>query len=117
MLASHSQYLFRSPQSGPHRSVNRSRVVSNVGVFAREEERVSDRFRHLTRSIQPARCYVAVRAEGQRILKRREELTRQISAMKGRLGNAGYIAKAPPKLVQETKDQLATAEEELKKLG
>ena len=31
-------------------------------------------------------------------------------------GDPTYIAKAPPKLVQETKDQLAAAEAELAKL-
>jgi valyl-tRNA synthetase len=55
-------------------------------------------------------------AEGQRLAKRREELNRQIAAMKGRLANESYIAKAPPHLVQQTKDQLAEAEAELKKL-
>lgn len=48
--------------------------------------------------------------------KRKAELTKQIAALKGRLSNESYIAKAPPKLVQETKDQLATAEAELAKL-
>ena len=56
-------------------------------------------------------------AEQARIAKRRDELTRQIAAMEGRLANAGYIAKAPPKLVQETKDQLAAAKAELASLG
>src|SRR5204863_9140976 len=56
-------------------------------------------------------------AEQQRMAKRRDELTKQIFAMKGRLGNEGYIAKAPPNLVQQTKDQLAAAEAELAKLG
>jgi valyl-tRNA synthetase len=48
--------------------------------------------------------------------KRKAELTKQIAAMKGRLSNESYVAKAPPKLVQETKDQLAAAEAELAKL-
>ena len=56
-------------------------------------------------------------AEEQRVAKRCEELKKAIAAMKGRLANQGYLAKAPPHLVQETKDQLAKAEEELKKLG
>ncbi len=55
-------------------------------------------------------------AEKQRLVKRREELTRQIAAMKGRLSNQGYIAKAPPHLVKQTQDQLAEAEAELAKL-
>jgi valyl-tRNA synthetase len=55
-------------------------------------------------------------AEKQRSAKRRDELTKQIVAMKGRLGNEGYLAKAPQKLVEETKKQLAEAETELAKL-
>jgi valyl-tRNA synthetase len=55
-------------------------------------------------------------AEQQRAQKRREELSKQIGAMKGRLANPGYIAKAPPHLVKQTQDQLAQAEAELGKL-
>lgn len=56
-------------------------------------------------------------AEEQRLSKRREELGKQIAAMKGRLSNAGYLAKAPPHLVEQTKSQLAEAEAELAKIG
>jgi valyl-tRNA synthetase len=56
-------------------------------------------------------------AEQQRVARRRDELTRQIEAMRKRLGNEGYIAKAPANLVQQTKDQLAAAEAELARLG
>ncbi|HEY7090380.1 MAG TPA: class I tRNA ligase family protein, partial [Tepidisphaeraceae bacterium] len=56
-------------------------------------------------------------AEKQRTTKRRDELTKQIAALEGRLNNTGYIAKAPPNLVQQTKDQLAEAKAELEKLG
>jgi valyl-tRNA synthetase len=56
-------------------------------------------------------------AEGQRVAKRCEDLKKQIAAMKGRLANESYIAKAPPHLVQQTKDQLADAEAEAAKLG
>ncbi len=55
-------------------------------------------------------------AEKQRVAKERESLTKKIAAMKGRLGNEAYIAKAPQKLVQESRDQLATLEAELAKL-
>jgi len=55
-------------------------------------------------------------AEQARSAKRREELTRQIAALRGRLANAAYTAKAPPHLVQQTRDQLAAAENELAKL-
>jgi valyl-tRNA synthetase len=55
-------------------------------------------------------------AEKQLRAKKETELERQIAAMKGRLSNESYVAKAPPKLVQETRDQLAAAESELRKL-
>lgn len=56
-------------------------------------------------------------AEQQRIEKKRQELAGKISAMKGRLSNQAYTAKAPAHLVQQTRDQLAAAEAELEKLG
>ena len=56
-------------------------------------------------------------AEKQRSEKRRDELSKQIAALKGRLNNAGYIAKVPPHLVQETQNQLTDAETELAKLS
>ena len=56
-------------------------------------------------------------AEQQRIAKRCDELKKSIAALKGRLSNESYTAKAPPHLVQQTKDQLAEAEAELAKLG
>jgi valyl-tRNA synthetase len=56
-------------------------------------------------------------AEGQRAGKRREELTKQVNALRGRLSNESYTAKAPAHLVQQTRDQLAEAEAELAKLG
>ena len=56
-------------------------------------------------------------AESTRIAKRKEELTKQIQTLKGRLASESYISKAPPHLVQQTRDQLAQAEAELAKLG
>ena len=44
------------------------------------------------------------------------DLEKKIASLEGRLNNPGYLAKAPPKLVQETNDQLNAAREELKKL-
>jgi valyl-tRNA synthetase len=55
-------------------------------------------------------------AEQQRIAKRREELEKYIAVRKSRVNNEGYVAKAPAHLVQQTKDELAAAEEELSKL-
>jgi valyl-tRNA synthetase len=59
---------------------------------------------------------VDAEAEKQRDTKRRDELTKLVATLNGRLGNAGYIAKAPPQLVEQTKKQLADAEAELAKL-
>jgi valyl-tRNA synthetase len=56
-------------------------------------------------------------AEQQRQGRRREELNKQITALRGRLSNEAYTKKAPPHLVQQTKDQLAEAEAELAKLA
>ena len=56
-------------------------------------------------------------AEQQRAAKRREELTKKVATLKGRLSNEAYVSKAPPKLVEQTKQELAEAETELAKLG
>ena len=56
-------------------------------------------------------------AEKQRIAKRKDELSRQIQTLNGRLASQAYISKAPAHLVKQTKDQLAEAEAELAKLG
>jgi valyl-tRNA synthetase len=55
-------------------------------------------------------------AEKQRNAKRREELEKQRTALKARLSNQAYVAKAPPQLVKQTQDQLAEVEAELAKL-
>ncbi len=55
-------------------------------------------------------------AQEPRHVVRIAELERQVNAMRGRLSNESYTAKAPPHLVQQTRDQLAEAEAELAKL-
>jgi len=55
-------------------------------------------------------------AEKQLRAKKEADLERQITALEGRLANEAYVAKAPPKLVEETRNQLAAAEAELRKL-
>ncbi len=55
--------------------------------------------------------------QDQRLSKRREELNKQISALRGRLSNESYTAKAPAHLVKQTQDQLAEAEAELARLS
>jgi valyl-tRNA synthetase len=48
--------------------------------------------------------------------QRIEELQRTVQALSGRLNNAGYVDKAPPALVDETRQHLAQATAELKEL-
>lgn len=48
-------------------------------------------------------------AEVERLTRQIEELDKAIKTLGGRLSNESYVAKAPPKLVQETKDQLTKA--------
>jgi RNA polymerase sigma factor (sigma-70 family) len=55
-------------------------------------------------------------AEKGRLTKDLETKEKSVAALKGRLSNEAYIAKAPPKLVQDTKDQLAAADAEVAKL-
>jgi len=52
-------------------------------------------------------------AEKIRLTKRIAELEKSVAGFKGRLSNKAYTDKAPEKLVQETRDQLANAEKEL----
>lgn len=56
-------------------------------------------------------------AEKQRLIKRREELNRELGTLKGRLANPAYTSKAPPQLVKQTQDRMAEIEAELTKLG
>jgi valyl-tRNA synthetase len=49
--------------------------------------------------------------------KRRADLTKLRDTLRGRMSNESYMKKAPPQLVQQTKDQLAEVEAELAKLG
>ena len=56
-------------------------------------------------------------AEHQRVTKRREELKKQQTSLQARLANDAYSKKAPPHLVQQTRDQLAEVEAELTKLS
>jgi valyl-tRNA synthetase len=55
-------------------------------------------------------------AEKQRLSKASEDTKKKIDALKGRLSNEAYIAKAPPHLVQQSREQLAAMEAELLKL-
>ena len=48
--------------------------------------------------------------------KERADLEKKVKTLTGRLSNKGYTDKAPPHLVQQTRDELASAEAELAKL-
>lgn len=52
-------------------------------------------------------------AKRQRLAKRQQELESQIKTLQGRLANAKYVEKAPPYLVEQTRQQLDTAGAEL----
>jgi valyl-tRNA synthetase len=52
-------------------------------------------------------------ADAARNEKEKAALTKKINALRGRLANKGYTDKAPPHLVQETRDQLSSAEAQL----
>ena len=64
---------------------------------------------------------VDAEAEKNRLEEQLSKLTRDISALEGRLNNPGYVKKAPPHLVEETKGQLtqkqAEREAAAKRLG
>jgi valyl-tRNA synthetase len=55
-------------------------------------------------------------AERQRAAKREEEILRLVQTLEARLAKESYTLKAPEALVKQTRDQLAAAKEELKKL-
>lgn len=52
-------------------------------------------------------------AERERLTKEAADLTKSIGALEGRLANPGYVAKAPPALVQQTQQQIADAKAKL----
>jgi valyl-tRNA synthetase len=72
--------------------------------------------------VQAAGCDVFVEdlidaeAEAARKTKRLEELSKQAAALRARLADGSYTAKAPPHLVQQTRDKLKAMEEEIAKL-
>ena len=52
-------------------------------------------------------------AERERLEKEKADLEKSIKALEGRLGNPGYTEKAPPHLVQQTRDEHAKAQADL----
>jgi len=55
-------------------------------------------------------------AERDRLTRRIAEEERKVATITGRMNNPGYMAKAPPKLVEESKAQLAQSQAELETL-
>jgi len=56
-------------------------------------------------------------AEKARVAKACDDLAKTIKTLRGRLASEAYTSKAPAHLVQQTRDQLATAQAERAKLG
>ncbi len=56
---------------------------------------------------------IDISAERDRLTRQKADLEKKINGLQGRLANKGYIEKAPPKLVEETKQQLSEAQAEL----
>jgi len=56
---------------------------------------------------------VDLSAERERLTRQQADLEKRITGLNGRLANKGYLEKAPPRLVEETKQQLSEAQAEL----
>ena len=56
-------------------------------------------------------------AEQARLAKRLEQVNKSVETLRGRLSNRSYVDKAPQHLVEQTRQQLSEAEEEMRKLG
>ncbi len=57
-----------------------------------------------------------VKAETARLSKEQEKLTKKAKQLSGKLSNEGYLAKAPPAVIEKDKGELAEIEEKLSKL-
>jgi valyl-tRNA synthetase len=68
---------------------------------------------HLSNLRDAAAPGVSDDAEKGRLTKLVADLTKSVSTLEGRLNNPGYADKAPPHMVQQTKDQLTKARTEL----
>jgi len=54
----------------------------------------------------PLKGVIDFDAEKARLNKAGEKIQKEINAIEGRLGNAGFVAKAPPQVIEETKEKL-----------
>ena len=57
----------------------------------------------------PLAGVIDVAKENERLSKEKAKLEKEISSLTGRLGNEGFIAKAPANVVEEQKARLAEA--------
>jgi valyl-tRNA synthetase len=115
--------IVASENSGVRRQIESSRemieLLAKCRIRVEEKVAVSEGSAHGS----TGDCMVVVEnlvdagVERERTSKRKEDLTKQKQTLGARLANEAYIAKAPAKLVQQTRDQLAEVEAELAKLG
>lgn len=73
----------------------------------------------LTQNKQPVWLNIdeaKLKAYAKELKSREEQFAQQIKNLKGRLANKSYVANAPETVVKQTREQLATAEEQLAKL-
>jgi valyl-tRNA synthetase len=54
--------------------------------------------------------------ELQRLGKEKEKLSQEVARVKGKLGNQGFVAKAPAKVIEEEKEKMAKYEDMLAKV-
>ncbi len=59
---------------------------------------------------------VNLKVEKERLIQSKETLNTEVVKLKGRLNNSGFIAKAPPEVVEETRNTLANLEREIRAL-
>ncbi len=68
---------------------------------------------HLSNLRDAAAASASNDAEKARLTKLVADLTKSVATLEGRLNNPGYADKAPPHMVQQSRDQLAKAKAEL----
>lgn len=90
--------------------------LAGLGKVTREApagEGVTFLFGNVEHQLADLTDAIDVSAERDRLARQKADLEKKIAGLNGRLSNKGYIEKAPPKLVEETKQQLAESQAEL----
>ncbi len=102
-----------TPMQGLFESLTATRVVALGPDVAKPEHAAI-----VTRPAADVYLHVEIddAEEAERLEKRAAELTKQIANLDGRLSNEKYVSKAPSHLVQETRDQRASAAAELERV-